>query len=182
MNRKLGKFAAIDALYLVVAALIVCCTHTPQQVPKMSDSARQYYTELFGVDFDGTEDTLLLAELQTWLDTPYSKGSVKKGVGTDCSGFVQNVYRKIYGINLARTAKEMSKQIIVEHRRELKCGNLVFFRDWIGNIAHVGIYLGQGKFIHAATGNNVGICINDLNSKHYLKRYWAGGYVKAENK
>lgn len=145
----------------------------------MSEQTRQYYSQVFGFELDGHEDTLLLKELESWIGTPYQNGMSTKGIGTDCSGFILQVYSVVYGIQLKRSAENMAHQITVVNRRKLNCGHLVFFNDWIGNIAHVGIYLGNGNFIHATSGSRAGITISNLNTdRHYSKRYWAGGYIK----
>lgn len=90
--------------------------------------------------------------------------------GFDCSGFVRYVYNKL-GYSLNRTASaQMSNGVAIE-KEDLQPGDLVFFKNTYnsGRIAsHVGIYIGDGKFVHAA---NSGIRIDELDSSYYARKY-----------
>lgn len=77
---------------------------------------------------------------------PYRYGGQAPG-GFDCSGLVWYSYKKV-GVKIARTSKELRKQATKVSRKKLKAGDLVFFKGWI-RTGHVGIYLGNGLFIHA---------------------------------
>jgi cell wall-associated NlpC family hydrolase len=91
----------------------------------------------------------------------------------DCSGLVQLVFRNALGMDLPRTAVEQAGQGNRVSVRELKPGDLVFFNTIGQNISHVGIYVGNGKFLHApATGKLVRI------DKLYTK-FWAQRYITA---
>ena len=92
---------------------------------------------------------------------------------TDCSAFVKLVFEKIHGYTLPRTSKQQATVGTFVAKANLEPGDLVFF-DTTGNgeINHVGIYIGDGEFIHASTSNKVGI--NNLNTG-----YWNNHYVTA---
>lgn len=90
----------------------------------------------------------------------------------DCSGFTSYVYKKI-GIKLPRTSRGQATVGQKVSRSNLKIGDLVFFDTNGGNngrISHVGIYMGDGNFIHASTGKRK-IRITSLNSSYYKGRY-----------
>jgi cell wall-associated NlpC family hydrolase len=99
--------------------------------------------------------------------------------GTDCSGFVFNIYRSVYGKNLARNSADMLRRncrsISLQNLQE---GNLVFFATGrnLKKISHVGIYLKDGKFAHASTSN--GVTISNLNEPYYRQRWVSGGVVR----
>lgn len=92
---------------------------------------------------------------------------------SDCSSFVQLVFNKKHGFNLPRTSKAQSKVGKYVSKSNLKAGDLVFFdTDTNGSVNHVGIYIGNGDFIHSSPVNKVGT--NDLNSG-----WWEDHYVTA---
>jgi cell wall-associated NlpC family hydrolase len=115
----------------------------------------------------------LLGEGLMYIGVPYRWGGTSPITGMDCSGLVQLVFRNAVGIDLPRTALEQAGQGSRVSVRELKPGDLVFFNTIGANISHVGIYVGNGKFLHApATGKLVRI------DKLYT-RFWATRYVTA---
>ena len=90
--------------------------------------------------------------------------------GFDCSGFVRYVYNKL-GYDLNRTAAAQLADGIAVDQDDLQPGDLVFFKNTYnsGRIpSHVGIYIGDGKFVHAA---NSGVCIDDLDSEYYTRKF-----------
>ncbi len=91
--------------------------------------------------------------------------------GFDCSGFVQRAFMDAYKISLPRTTKAMMKAGKRVSKQDLKAGDLVFFHP-TRKYYHVGIYLGNGIFIHASTSKGV------MKSKMDLK-YWRRSFVKA---
>ena len=90
--------------------------------------------------------------------------------GLDCSGFVSIVYREL-GLNLPRTSREQFMTGIAVNQSDLESGDLVFF-DTLGRgaVSHVGIYLGAGEFIHAAS-NPGKVVSSRLEEKYYATRY-----------
>ncbi len=91
--------------------------------------------------------------------------------GFDCSGFVQRVYMDAFKIKLPRTTKAMMKTGKSVSKSNLKVGDLVFFHP-TRKYYHVGIYMGNGVFMHASTSKGV------MKSKMDLK-YWRRSFVKA---
>jgi cell wall-associated NlpC family hydrolase len=110
-------------------------------------------------------------------DAKYFKGGKYVWGGTtpegfDCSGYVQYLYKK-HNIDLPRTAWQQSKQGQVVERNELQKGDLLFFLTDKKRgipITHVGIYIGNGKFIHAASKDK-GIIISPLTHGNYAKTF-----------
>ena len=138
----------------------------------LNDFERGYFSQDFGFEVPEKCNKTLYDTIETWLGTPYCyAGNSKKGV--DCSGFVIEMYNKVYCLNLgARSSGDIYKKITKVDKDELTEGDLVFFRIRKRRITHVGLYLGKGKFVHAGTVS--GVTISDL-SDTYFKRYYAGG-------
>ena len=113
-------------------------------------------------------------------DAKYFKGGRYVWGGTtpkgfDCSGYVQYLYRK-YNINLPRTAYAQSKVGKTVDINHLKKGNLLFFLTDKSRgipVTHVGIYIGNGQFIHAASTKK-GIIISPINYGYYNKKFLFG--------
>jgi len=103
-----------------------------------------------------------------YLGTPYRFGG-ESADGIDCSSFVQKVFRE-HQINLPRTAREQSMVGSEVAPGDLKKGDLVFFHTYAAYPSHVGIYLGDGKMIHASSGKGE-VTVSDLNSDYYRSRY-----------
>lgn len=98
---------------------------------------------------------------------PYRWGGSAPHEGFDCSGLVQHVYREALGLELPRTSRQMSEVGASVTRTALAPGDLVFFQTSRRPNSHVGIYIGDGRFVHApSTGSMVRVESMD-------KRYWA---------
>jgi hypothetical protein len=105
-----------------------------------------------------------------YLDTPYRRGgSLQSGHATDCSGFVQYIYKKS-NIDLPRSSPEQAQVGRLVARTmdfsKLMTGDLLFFRRGGRHIGHVGIYAGEGKMIHASSRRR-GVIITDLRQSYY---------------
>ena len=100
----------------------------------------------------------------------YRRGGTDPDSGLDCSGFVQLVFKDAIGMLLPRTAKEQSQVGDVIDKKELKPGDLVFFNTMRRAFSHVGIYLGDNRFMHAPrTGAEVRV--EDMSQSYWVKRY-----------
>ena len=103
------------------------------------------------------------------LGTPYRWGGTNPEGGFDCSGLVGYVFRTI-GIDLPRVSRAMAQEgTAITDRNALAEGDLVFFGKR-GRVDHVGIYIGDGKFLHAPrTGRDV--TVSDLSSGYWSQKY-----------
>lgn len=115
--------------------------------------------------------------IESWWATPYRMGgSTKKGV--DCSAFTQTLLSVIYSVQVPRTAHEQKEYCLSIEPEQLKEGDLVFFTTRGRSISHVGIYLQDNKFVHAATSS--GVMISSLTESYWSKRYAGAGRVIEE--
>lgn len=100
----------------------------------------------------------------------YKRGGNTPESGLDCSGLVDYVYKEAWGTILPRTSVELSKIGKIIKPQDLQAGDLVFFNTLRRGFSHVGIYLGEHKFIHSpASGGQVRIESMDIN--YWKKRF-----------
>jgi len=112
----------------------------------------------------------LLNKALTYQGVRYRWGGTSRSSGVDCSGFTTSVFLS-QGIKLPRTAIQQSQIGTGVGKTNLKPGDLVFFRTSRSyRVNHVGIYVGEGKFIHAATGAGH-VMVSSLGDKYYLRCY-----------
>ena len=116
----------------------------------------------------------LIGNAMGLLGVAYRYGGTSVSTGFDCSGFMQHIFKRAMGINLPRTSAEQAQMGTPVARSELQPGDMVFFRTLGGSrISHVGLYIGNDRFIHAPrTGKNIEI--TSLSNK-----YWSGKYAFA---
>jgi cell wall-associated NlpC family hydrolase len=105
-----------------------------------------------------------------YLGIPYRFGGTSPDTGLDCSGLVQNVFRNAVGLNLPRTAREMATLGDRVTRSELKPGDLVFFNTMRRAFSHVGIYLGNGQFVHAPSRGGA-VRVESMASSYWGQRF-----------
>lgn len=89
----------------------------------------------------------------------------------DCSGFTSYVYAH-FGYTLNRSSKDQIKNGVAVSKSELQPADLLLFSKDGTRVTHVGLYIGEGKFIHAST-STTGVIISDLNSTYYTTHYFA---------
>ncbi|TVQ06454.1 MAG: NlpC/P60 family protein [Bacteroidetes bacterium] len=128
-----------------------------------------------GYTLNGNENPALLTEIVRWLGTPYQFGGTTPN-GVDCSGLAQVVYRRVYDIDLERVTVNMAQRTRRVNQRNLREGDLIFFKINNRNVSHVGIYISNNKFVHASTSR--GVIINDLDEAYYKRNFAFGGRVR----
>ena len=131
----------------------------------------------FGMEMSSDDNLKLYEEIKNWIGVPYRYGgNTSKGV--DCSGFVVNVYKNVYGIKLQRSSELIYKKNCDKIKKsKLQEGDLVFFKTGKKKrINHVGIYLKNGKFVHTSTSR--GVIISSLDEDYYRKNFMQAGRVR----
>ena len=127
----------------------------------------------------GEKATDMLTQAMGLLGVPYRRGGSSEESGFDCSGFVRHMYEKSFGRLLPRRANEQAKATETIDREELKPGDLVFFNTMKKAFSHVGIYVGDGKFIHAPRAGK-SIRVDDMRSAYWQKRFNGARRVQPE--
>ena len=129
---------------------------------------------------DGTSDStesagqLIVDTAMQYLGTPYVWGGTTER-GFDCSGFVQYVYKEC-GYTIDRTAAEIYQNGTYVEKENLEIGDAICFSSHTESIGHVGIYIGNGQFIHASSGSGA-VIISDLSEKYYTARYVGARHI-----
>lgn len=122
----------------------------------------------------------LLSNAMGLLGVAYRFGGTSPKSGFDCSGFMQHIFRKAFAVNLPRTSAQQAQVGSYVSRSGLQPGDMVFFRTSGRRISHVGMYVGNDRFIHSPrTGKRVEI--TSLSNKYWSARYATARRVKRHN-
>ena len=117
----------------------------------------------------GNQASELVVNAMGFLGVPYKRGGT--GVsGFDCSGFVRAMYASTLGLVLPHNAKEQAAVTQTIDKDELQPGDLVFFNTLRRAFSHVGIYVGDGKFIHAPRPGKA-VRMDDMREAYWQKRF-----------
>jgi cell wall-associated NlpC family hydrolase len=139
-------------------------THIRSKPVSLREIASRYGD---GPTFEGDPDAIRLSSL-LFYGTPYRFGS-NSSHALDCSGFVQKVFRA-NGIELPRDSRRQAKYGYKVNLSELKPGDLLFFKTYSRDVSHVGIYIGDGKMIHAATRGGQ-VKVSSIYDPYYRQRF-----------
>jgi lipoprotein Spr len=134
----------------------------PQEISRVSQSENQVQPLN-----EVTKRTSILRQYNKWQGTRYRfGGNTHKGI--DCSALMQHIFRDIKNVRLPRTTFEQIRKGARVEQKHLKAGDLVFFR--LGPTQrHVGVYIGDDKFVHASTRK--GVTISTLKNQYWHKRF-----------
>jgi cell wall-associated NlpC family hydrolase len=118
-----------------------------------------------------------------FLGVPYRRGGNSADSGFDCSGFTRQVFETSLGLVLPRRAAEQAKApgLVAIKRDELQPGDLVFFNTLRRTFSHVGIYVGEGKFIHAPKPGGE-VRVEDMRFAYWAKRFTGGRRAESAQK
>jgi cell wall-associated NlpC family hydrolase len=103
--------------------------------------------------------------------SPYRLGGTSPATGLDCSGFVGHVFRQTAGVVLPRDSRAISEAAQPLPAAELQPGDLVFFNTLNRAFSHVGIYLGDDRFVHAASSRSGSVMVSNLNDRYWRERF-----------
>ena len=145
------------------------------KTPQVDNDIVKHYAEHMNVSDSLLHIPELYAAIHEWIGTPYRYGRSDRK-GTDCSGFVRNIFRSLCGEELPRSASGISQIIRPKPISELREGDLVFFNYRGRTNSHVGIYLQNGWFVHASSV--CGVTLNNLHTLYYTQRFSKGGPMK----
>lgn len=159
---------------LVVASLLASCSAKKQAV-SMTDAPRRITSEEV---ISSTDSQLkqLISEARKWIGTPYRYGGHSRS-GTDCSGMVMELFQKVYNIKLPRSAAMQQSYACEIERNKLAAGDLVFFCTGKSKnrVSHVGLYVGDGKMIHASASR--GVMESGIEERYWQRTYYSSGRI-----
>ncbi len=145
---------------LFVLFLLTACSTTRQDTP----------VPVTPIHNDEAQMNNLAIYAISLYDTPYQYGGKSRSNGFDCSGFVQYVFRNTLGLQLPRTSSEMSRAGTPLGQDQLKPGDLVFFNTTHSPYSHVGIFVGDNRFVHSPRSGKA-IMMSSMNEKYWRTRY-----------
>jgi len=159
-------------IFILPALFMNSCGKAPQQVRPAVDPPA------VGSEYPAPLDMgqQLRSEVHKWVGTPHRMGGTDHS-GIDCSGFVQRIYRDLYGLRLPRTTSAQVQYGKKIQDRHLQTGDLVFFLP-SRNVRHVGIYLGEGEFAHTSKTN--GVMVSRMDDPYWRHAYWTARRVLPE--
>lgn len=140
--------------------LLVACGSTPP-APDMAQTKRAQFSE------KGHEVVLFALGL---IDTGYRFGGKNPDAGLDCSGMVSYIYNKAAGMKISGSAADIARQGRQIDRSNLRPGDLVFFNTRNAPFSHVGVYIGDDRFVHSPSGSGR-VRIDQMGAKYYAQRY-----------
>jgi len=147
----------------------------PVLSPMTPPSSLQFkYAQILGQDIAQLPDSLLLKQIDPWLGVRYRNGG-NTVAGIDCSAFTATILSSYRGIQLPRTSREQYRFCEQVNKSDLQVGDLLFFRTRGRSISHVGIYLGNDKFVHASSSN--GVMVSDRKESYFSARYVGAGRI-----
>jgi lipoprotein Spr len=132
------------------------------------------YALLLDTEIESLPSKPLLNAVDEWYGVRYRTGGNSK-TGVDCSGFTVAVYTAVFGITLPRVSRDQYRTARKISTTELQEGDLVFFNTTGRGVSHVGVYLGNNRFIHASVSR--GVMVNSLFEPYYLKRFVGAGRI-----
>jgi cell wall-associated NlpC family hydrolase len=156
------------ALYSLTFAILAGCASTPPAPPR---------PETIPV---GPERAEALLQALLTLGVDYRNGGRSPASGFDCSGLVAHVFREAYGIRLPHNARAQSELGVRVSLSELRAGDLVFYNTLNQPFSHVGIYVGDGRFVHAPkTGAQVRF--EEVTARYWMRRFDGARRIQAQS-
>ena len=169
----------IRSLILFLSILILfsgCVPTLRKDGPKKDEpvSSHKSYSNTIGLDNKAQVKMLLYRQYREWKGVKYRIGGMNKR-GVDCSAFVYLTFESRFDVKLPRMTIDQIKLGKPVKKAKLKAGDLVFFKT-SRKVRHVGIYIEDGKFLHASTSN--GVMISRLDNIYWKKKFWKARRVK----
>ncbi|MDR2225040.1 MULTISPECIES: bifunctional murein DD-endopeptidase/murein LD-carboxypeptidase [Providencia] len=183
-SEKLKRYAWRIVPAIAIAVTLTACTN-PKSTKNTQYTAKSDVRMLNGAAGDSltmasqdefeelvqSVDTKskIMNQYASWKGVAYRLGGTTKS-GIDCSSFVQRTFFEQFGVELPRTTSEQESSGKSVKRNNLKVGDIVLFKTG-RTMKHVGIYIGDEKFVHASTSS--GVIVSEMSNNYWSKRYYA---------
>lgn len=159
---------------LTLLALLVLSTSAHAQTETAEPPQQGLIERTIGASRDITERALALVGIR------YRRGGNEPESGFDCSGLVRFVFGSTLGLDLPRRAKDISRVGEPVDPAELRPGDLVFFNTLRRSFSHVGIYLGDFRFLHSPSAGKR-VSVEDMRSRYWKTRFNGARRLTGEN-
>ena len=158
---------AADPVFKLLAQKGLVAESTPASAPDESPQAAAGL-----LDRVQAHASAMVIGAMNFLGVRYQRGGNSAETGFDCSGFTRHVFAMSLGLVLPRSADEQAAApgLLPVRREDLRPGDLVFFNTLRRTFSHVGIYIGEGRFIHAPSSGKV-VRTEDMNFAYWAKRF-----------
>lgn len=163
-------------IFVILGAVLALTVSSCSSKKAVSVNQRGFKSTYI-INSSDKEVSHLIKEARSWIGTPYAYGRAEKRRGTDCSGFIMSLFNGVYNVQLPRSSamqKEFSQPVKFD---KIQPGDLVFFTTGKSSsrVNHVGLYVGNGKMIHASTSR--GVMESALSEKYWKNTYHSSGAV-----
>lgn len=165
------------AIGLILVVLLSACG-SKKAVVANSGNVYQKETSKAPERPTSKEERAIYDEACSWLGVPYRYGGTTHQ-GVDCSGLTMNIYENALNIKIPRSSLDQKEACQCVDKKKLEIGDLVFFATGKdrGKVSHVGMYMGDGKMIHASSSR--GVVMVDLESPYFANHFTEAGRVKS---
>jgi cell wall-associated NlpC family hydrolase len=153
-------------IFFFLLVIFVGCAAQPRYTSQPVERKKHRLPK--GTSETNIDQTKMSPIIESFLGTPYKEGGSSKW-GMDCSGFVMEVYKQYAGFKLPHSSAKLFKLVKKVDKEKLGYGDLVFFTEDRFSPSHVGIYIGEGKFVHSTKG--YGVIVSSLDEEYYRKTY-----------
>lgn len=127
-----------------------------------------------GIDLTPENNIALFNTLYPLMGMPHRIRAGRDGL--DCSGLVKKLYNEVFGTNLKGASRDIFRHTNEIPVEELKEADLIFFKINSNQINHMGIYLGNNKFVHSSSVS--GVVINDFSEGYYQTHFYKAGRLQ----
>jgi cell wall-associated NlpC family hydrolase len=171
--RNNAMFPIVFAAGLALLALAGCATSPERdRAPPTSGPATAVDEPFRGADAAATEERAAEAALMAvaLIGTPYAARGASPDTGFDCSGLVAYVYGRALGVSLPRNTSDLSRAGVPVAAADLRPGDLVFYNTQHRAFSHVGIYLGEMRFVHAPSSGGA-VRLENMRVAYWTRRF-----------
>ncbi len=149
--------------------------HEEKKEPRSEEIEIRKPAEEIKIETKNISDKTLGNFISDWYGVTYRYGGADKH-GIDCSHFAAKLYADVYNKKIAGAANTIEPLTSTVKTEDMQVGDLVFFKIQQNKVSHVGVYIGNNKFVHAST--KLGVIISDLNEPYYKKYFYKAGKLK----
>lgn len=180
-------------LFLIVLFVLALVSTKGFAAPATDAQRNPSFLDHLGATFDRADQGLeaarnslgdrangIVERAMSFLGVRYRRGGSSTETGFDCSGFVRAIYDQSIGLLLPRSAAQQAAGTEVINPSDLQPGDLVFYNTMRRSFSHVGIYIGDGKFVHSPRAGG-SVRVDDMQESYWKKRFNGARRVVSES-